>query len=299
MINRVSSVFSIKDLENLSGIKIPTIRMWEKRYNLLQPTRSTTNIRSYNTQALQKLLNVSFLKKHGHKISKLAQLNEQELAAKCKEVFLQQQDTDPIINQLLISTLNYDKTLFYSTYSKLSESHSFSEIFTSYIGPFLERMGMLWQTGSINPMQEHFISNLILQKIHSNIDKVSSNYSSKNDNDETFYILFLAENEIHELGLLFIYYKLILNNQACIYLGQNTSIEQLKQVSSLHPKITFISNFTVAPNVSVLDQYFDEFEEEILKNQHFLKVYGYQVQQYEKTEKRKNIRLVKKAEELY
>ena len=157
--------FSIKDLENLTGIKAHTIRIWEKRYNLLAPNRSETNIRCYNTKNLQKLLNISYLNKNGLKISKIANLEESQIPIKVREIASRSQIEDHAINALKMAMINFDQNLFYNTYNNLINNKTFSDIFYKVFTPLLNDIGLLWQTQTITPAHEHFISIHIKQKI--------------------------------------------------------------------------------------------------------------------------------------
>ena len=170
--NNIKTNFSIKDLENLTGIKAHTIRIWEKRYNLLQPNRSDTNIRNYSIESLQKLLNVSFLNENGYKISKIAKLQANEIPSLVREIATSGKQKHHAVNALKMAMLNFDQTLFYTTYNNLLQQHTFKDIFHEVFLPLLKDIGILWQTDTINPAHEHFISTLIKQKVLINIEKV-------------------------------------------------------------------------------------------------------------------------------
>ncbi len=198
--NNVKNLFNIKDLENLSGIKAHTIRIWEKRYRLLSPKRTDTNIRFYNLENLQKLLNVTFLYNHGIKISKISSLTEDEIKSQCRSIISEKAVKNLFINDLKLAMLNFDQALFESSYQKLLGVIDFKEVYKSYFLPFLEEIGLLWLTDTINPAHEHFITSLIKQKILVNIEKIQGFPPTRHDNR---FILFLPENEIHELGLTY------------------------------------------------------------------------------------------------
>ena len=172
--NTTENVFSIKDLENISGVKAHTIRIWEKRYNLLQPKRTETNIRHYDLHNLQKLLNISFLNNNGFKISKIAALDESELAPKTRELaFLGKSDSQAIV-AFKLAMLNFDQALFYNTYNSLLEEKTFRQIFYDVFLPLLYDLGMLWQTNSITSSHEHFLTVHIKQKILIHIERLQS-----------------------------------------------------------------------------------------------------------------------------
>src|SRR5690606_4080310 len=147
--NNIQVNFSIKDLENLSGIKANTIRIWEIRYNLLQPDRSDTNIRNYSLQSLQKLLHISYLNSNGIKISKISTFKEDEITAIVKAMASANQSENHAINALKMAMLNFDQVLFYNTYKELVEKKPFSEIFYTVFSPLLNDIGLLWQTNTI------------------------------------------------------------------------------------------------------------------------------------------------------
>ena len=198
------NVFSIKDLENLSGVKAHTIRIWEKRYNLLQPKRTETNIRHYDLHNLQKLLNISFLNNNGFKISKIAKLDESELAPKTRQLaFMGKNDSQAIV-AFKLSMLNFDQTLYYNTYNSLLEEKNFRSIFYEIFIPLLCDLGILWQTNTISSSHEHFLTVHIKQKILVHIERLQS--TDPRPSTKTV-VLFLPEHEVHDLGLLFINYK--------------------------------------------------------------------------------------------
>ena len=261
--NTIKNVFSIKDLENLSGIKAHTIRIWEKRYKLLEPERSDTNIRSYNLKNLQKLLNISFLNSNGLKISKIATLNEFEIAKKVNQISFEGDPEDHAINAFKLSMLNFDQKLFYTTYNRLLEEKSFREVFYEFFIPLIQQVGILWQTLTIKPSHEHFFSVHIRQKVLIHIERLQS----RNPRPDTkTFVLFLPLNEIHDLGLLFINYELLSRGYHTIYLGESIPINNLNTLNALYEDITYISFFTVKPELDKLDSYMKTIYNEVLEN---------------------------------
>lgn len=258
MKNVIKTKFSIKDLESLSGIRAHTIRIWEKRYNLLEPERTTTNIRTYALSDLQKLLNVVFLTNNGYKISKIARRSTQEIIDIVSQLVTETStaNEDHATNSFKIAMMNFDQNLFHNTYDALTASKTFEEIFYESFLPLLHEIGLLWQTDTINPSHEHFIFNLIKQKILINIEYKQQ--STPHSQEQTF-ALYLPENEIHELGLLFLNYELISNGYKVIYLGQSIALSHLKYLSTNHPNLAFATYFTVAPDMYEIDSYFEEF----------------------------------------
>ncbi|WP_169513344.1 MerR family transcriptional regulator [Flexithrix dorotheae] len=253
----VKSIFNIKDLENLSGIKSHTIRIWEKRYNLLSPERTDSNIRFYNIENLRKLLNVTILYNNGFKISKLSKLNEVEINELIKELILKKNSKEQYLNYLKLSMLTFDHLLFDTTYNKLIAEDSFSNVFVEIFIPLLFEIGLLWQINTICPAHEHFISNLIKQKIYANIERVQFGNELRNDK---IYVLYLPDNEIHELGLLFIHYMIIKKGFKSIYIGQSVPIEDLEAFKDYGEKLTFISFFTTHPMQENLQEYLNDLD---------------------------------------
>ena len=261
--NNIKTTFSIKDLENLSGIKAHTIRIWEKRYNLLEPERTETNIRYYNLASLQKLLNVSFLNNNGYKISKIAKLKRESIPLLVKEISEKSDSKENSINAFKLSMLNFDQALFYNTYESLAKEKSFKDIFYNIFIPLLSEIGVLWQTDSITPAHEHFITTLIRQKILVNTELLQA--KNINKTSKTF-VLYLPDNEIHELGLMFINYEIIAKGYHSIFLGQSVPLNNLTDLLSFYQDITFISYFTVKPDKEDILHYLVELNEKVLKN---------------------------------
>ncbi|MBP2832314.1 MerR family transcriptional regulator [Aquimarina sp. U1-2] len=254
--NNVKQTFSIKDLENLCGVKAHTIRIWEKRYNLLSPNRTDTNIRTYNLKSLQKLLNVTYLVNSGYKISRISKLNEQEINEYVRSIVTDNSTKSQAINSLKIAMLNYDLELFLGTYEQLEQKRNFRQIFTDVFIPFLKEIGLLWQTDTINPAHEHFVTNLIKQKLLLNIEKLQ--YSKPTKTDRAF-ILFLPENEIHELGLLYINYEILLHGYRAIYLGPSIPLDSLSSMLAFHDNTVFVSYFTIKPEKDNISKYVEDF----------------------------------------
>ena len=261
--NNVKSNFSIKDLENLSGIKAHTIRIWEKRYNLFQPNRTDTNIRCYDLENLQKLLNVTFLYNNGYKISKISQLGEDNIPKVVKNMVAEQRDNGHVLNSFKMSMMNFDQALFFKTYNALLKEKSFREIFYEDFIPFLNEVGLLWQTDTITPSHEHFICALIKQKILVNTEKLQ--FSTPSNASKTF-VLYLPDNEIHELGLMFLNYEILSKGYQSIFLGQSIPIFSLKDLVPLYDNIVFVSYFTVQPDKENIMAYLNEFHEMLLKD---------------------------------
>jgi DNA-binding transcriptional MerR regulator len=294
--NSTEHVFSIKDLENLSGVKAHTIRIWEKRYNLLKPKRSKTNIRHYDLNNLQKLLNISFLNSNGFKISKIAALDETELAPKTRELaFMGKNDSQAIV-AFKLAMLNFDQILFYNTYNSLLEEKSFRTIFYGVFIPLLFDLGMLWQTNTISPSHEHFLTVHIKQKILVHIERLQS--TDPRPSTKTV-VLFLPENETHDLGLLFINYEILSLGYHTIFLGENIPLNNLKYINKLYDDIIYISYFTIKPSDNDIYDYLKIFSEEYLSvNKNSAKLIGHRIRNLNPENVPKNIMLYDKIEDL-
>lgn len=238
--------FSIKDLENLSGIKAHTIRIWEQRYNLLQPNRSDSNIRTYSTKELLKLLSIKILRDNDVKISKIAGLSEDEIHEKLlKLTALKDNYFGKQTNELLVTMLSFDVQKFHEIFNHCRTKYSFEEVFLNVFIPLFERIGMLWQTHSIQPANEYFISNLVRQKIYVEIE--NANIHNVEDSDR-LHVVLLPLNEIHDLGSLFLHYQLCSWGKNVVYLGPNINEKSLTALSELQRgKTTFYVYATIYP----------------------------------------------------
>lgn len=262
--NRIKSTFSIKNLENISGIKAHTIRIWEKRYNLLQPERTDTNIRRYSLSSLQKLLNITLLYNHGFKISKIASLEEGEIPIMVRDIALKSTSEQVAINALKLAMVNFDYVMFDATYDEIASKYEFDYIFINIFMPLMKELGILWQTGAISPSHEHFITNLVKQKIHIQTE-ISQRSQGANKNDNIF-VLFLPENEIHELAILFVNYYILSQGYKTIFLGQSITTDSLETILTYSTRMKFVTYITVEPIKEEIDEYFNNFYETILKN---------------------------------
>ena len=274
--DRVKSNFSIKNLEHLSGIKAHTIRIWEKRYNLFEPERTNTNIRLYNLENLQKLLNVTLLYNNDYKISKIALLSPEEINENVHKLTINKNADDWSIGLFKLAMINFDQRLFTKTFNDLLEQFSFGEVFKNVFVPLMNELGVLWQTNSISPSHEHFITSLVKQKIHAMCEDLQQKSTRRTDRR---FVLFLPDNEIHELGLLYLQYEVLNNGFQCVFLGQSVPIVSLSNLVDIGEPITFISYFTIEPAQDKIDSYLNTFSTEIIENiDSELWILGYQVQ---------------------
>ena len=290
--SRVKNNFSIKDLENISGIKAHTIRIWEKRYELLSPDRTDTNIRRYSLSSLQELLNITLLYNHGFKISKIASLDQQEIPILVREIALKSNSEQVSINALKLSMVNFDTVLFDATYEEIILHNDFEFVFINIFMPLMNELGILWQTNAISPSHEHFITNLIKQKIHIQTELLQKEYLPQHNNK--IFVLYLPEDEIHELGILFLNYFILKFGYRTIFLGQSLQTESLETLLSYSADLCFVTYLTVEPNKEIIDQYIDDFHQRILNhNSAKLAIMGPQQAHIDLSKLPKNVHLFK------
>ena len=245
------ATYTIRDLEKLSGIKAHTIRIWEKRYGLIEPQRSSTNIREYCDNDLKRLLNVSMLHKHGFKISKIAKLSQKEIAEKISHLLQYSGDTDSQVESLSIAMLDLDEEKFEKILSRIIIQMGFEDAVMKVLYPFFRRIGVMWQTGTVNPAQEHFVSNLVRQKL---IVALDSQLNDLNANAKKF-LLFLPENEMHEIGLLFFAYLLKRRGHKIIYLGQSLPVESIVEILQMRPVDYLITSIVTTMYTADVNEY--------------------------------------------
>jgi len=254
----VKTQFGIKDLENLSNVKAHTIRIWEKRYNLLEPDRTDTNIRKYDLDNLKKLLNVAYLYNAGHKISKIASLNNVQIQELIKKN-INGLDSEYMLNVFKSAMFEFDGELFDATLEKLLEKKSFREVFAEIFIPLLTEMGILWHSGTIDPSHEHFIS----EKIKHTIIWHTARKKKSNSQNGQLFTLYLPYHEIHEISLLYANYELISAGFNTIFLGPNIPLESLTHVLKTKKKVVFVTYFTVRPENNNLKKYLTDFQKEV------------------------------------
>jgi len=231
--------FTIKDLENLSGIKAHTIRIWEQRYQFLKPSRTDTNIRYYSCDELKKILNIALLNKYGFKISHIDKMREEELKEKIMSLTGAEALQERIVNELIQSMIDLDIDQLEDTLDRYINAKGVERAITQIIFPFLEKIGVLWLTNHINPAQEHLVTNIIRQKLIVGIEQVRSSLKV----DKTI-LLFLPEGEHHEMGLLFVHYLLKSRGVSVIYLGANVPLNDVEYVVKLKEPDYLFSHLT-------------------------------------------------------
>lgn len=265
--------YNIKELEHLSGIKAHTIRIWEQRYNILCPSRTDTNIRYYSDADLKTLLNVSFLNEKGFKISKIAKMQEAERQDKVQQLCGDPEECSSKLPVLVAAMIDMDEHTFDKTIATVTLQLGFRETMSQLIYPFLNKIGVLWQTNNITPAHEHFVSNLIRQKI---IVAIDGQVVRKREDAPT-YLLYLPEDELHEIALLYMNYIIRSHHLPVVYLGQHLPYSDL-ELTYEQCKPDFICTvLTTMPERSKVQDYLYKISERFINSTIY--VYGQQVQQ--------------------
>lgn len=263
------TLYSIKDLEHLSGIKAHTIRIWEKRYGLLDPDRTDTNIRSYSDNDVRKILNVAMLVKSGFKISTVALYDDEKLRSEVIRINRSLTDPDKNIDQLLFLAVNLDTIGFENLMNLIISQNGFRKTIEQVIFPFFVRIGILWQTGSIFTAHEHFVSNLIRNRFIRETGNFESSETSKS------VLFFLRENEWHELGLLYFNFLAAQAGLRCVYLGQSLPFEDLSNLLTASRYDFVCTSFIHAIEKAELDRYLANLS--LVFNQNKILIAGRQV----------------------
>ena len=247
--------FTIKELESLSGIKAHTIRIWEQRYRFLRPSRTTTNIRRYNNDELKILLTVALLNKHGYKISRIDEMNaDQRTEAVLK---LPQPDArqEHLINELIGCMIDLKSAEFESLLSAQIGEQGVEKTITGVIFSFLERVGILWQTNRLRPVQEHIVSAIIRQKLIYAIDNLPPSTEPS-----PLFILCLPEGEHHEMGLLYVYYLLRKRGLPTIYLGANVPLKDIQYILQLKQPQYLYMHLTSYPGPQKFQRFMEQLQ---------------------------------------
>ncbi len=221
------AIYSIRDLEKLTGIKAHTIRIWEQRYGLLEPARTDTNIRYYTDDNLKLLFNVALLNRQGYKISKLAKMRSEEIMVRVADIAKNNNTHNSQIDALTLAMIDLDEANFDRTFSTYTHEYGFERAMLDLVYPFLDKLNVLWLTNSISPAHEKFISNLIRRKLMCAIDAESFETAK----DAATFLLYLPEGEMQELTLLFMHYLLRRRRHKVVYLGSNTTLSDLRDAS--------------------------------------------------------------------
>ena len=244
--------YSIKDIETLTGVQAHTIRIWEQRYGIIAPKRTDTNIRYYTDEQLKYVLNIAFLNKKGIKISKLALMNSEQINDEIEKLY-ETNDNNIFIHGLQSAMVDFDKNKFEKIFASCILKDGLIKTMIDVIIPFMQKIGAMWSTGTINPAQEHFISNLIRKKILVAIDGIIPELNPKSKR----IILYLPEGEFHEIPLLMAYYIIKSQHHDVLYMGSSLPLIDLKSaINFVEPEIV-LTMITVAMPDFTLDEYFN------------------------------------------
>jgi len=287
------AIYSIKDLENLCGIKAHTIRIWETRYGIIKPQRTKTNIRYYQEEDLKHVLNIAFLNKNGIKISKIAKMSIEEIGRRVADMSSVNLGEDTQMDALTLSMIEMDEYKFDRIISTNIQQIGFERTILEVIYPFLDKLSLLWLTGSMYPVQENFINCLIRQKIIAAIDKVPPIPSKKISTKK--FVIYLPEGENQELSLLLIHYLIKSRKNEVVYLGTKISIENVKDACKVYQPdfiFTMISEtFTKTP----VQTYLKSLSETFPNSQILLSGYQVVVQQIKSSD---NITIISSINDL-
>jgi DNA-binding transcriptional MerR regulator len=268
------NVFSIKDLENISGIKAHTLRIWEQRYGILKPERTDTNIRHYGDEELKLVLNIALLQeKGGFKISEIAKMSDAQMVSHILHLSETKFNHVDHMQALTLAMMDLDEARFQQLTHNIVNAHGFEYYMLEVIYPFMRRLGTLWLSGSVGPAQEHFISHLIRQKLIAAIDQ--QDLSLKPNAKRV--LLYLPEGELHETGLLFANYLFRARKHSVVYLGQSLPYDELLLAYSIHKPEYIFSVFTTEPSADEIDAYMAKMVQDMPDTQ--IMVTGYLVLQ--------------------
>lgn len=288
----VKSRYSIKDLEQLSGIKAHTIRAWEQRHKLITPKRTSTNIRYYSDDDLIVILNVSILMEHDWKIGQVAKLSSEEIAKEAHDCNPYEGNYTYELNELKLSTLNFDIERFEAIMDQCVEKHGIHDTFQKVIGDYIQELGKLWLSGSVSISQEHFMSSMIRQKLYAALDTLEAK------NDGKTFALFLPANELHEIGLLYLAYVLKERGDKVYYLGQSLPKEYLTDLLDNQSIDALVSVFTTNPDFEYLPEYLQDLDDLIRDRSVQVHLTGYQFNDFSKERIGDNIHIYKTLKDL-
>jgi DNA-binding transcriptional MerR regulator len=245
------SSYTIKDLEKISGIKAHTIRIWEQRYNFLQPQRTETNIRSYSADELKVILNVSLLNKYGFKISHIDKMSSEQMEEKIMALSQLDAQKERVVNALIKEMVSLNMVAFERQLDLYIGQKGIEKAINEIIFPYLERVGILWVTNHINPAQEHLATNIVRQKIILGIERLTPllTYTKR-------IVLFLPEGEYHELGLLYVHFLLKQKGIYVDYLGTNVPMVDLKYLTEFKKIDYLYCHITMPARNFKLDKFF-------------------------------------------
>lgn len=250
--------FTIKDLECLSGIKAHTIRIWEQRYSFLKPQRTETNIRYYTGDELKTVLNIALLNKYGFKISHIDKMNASEIHLKLQSLTDIQAQQERQINALIGHMVDLATDKFEADLDIFIQTKGIEKAINNLLFPFLERVGILWQTNHINPAQEHLVTNIIRQKLLVGIESATNRFPTGKT-----VLLFLPETEYHELGLLYVYYLLKSRGVMVLYLGANVPLKDVAYISNIKKPQYLYTHITSVVGQLKMEKYLNTLKEQV------------------------------------
>ena len=250
--------FTIKDLECLSGIKAHTIRIWEQRYSFLKPQRTETNIRYYTGDELKTVLNIALLNKYGFKISHIDKMNTSEIHLKLQSLTDIQAQQERQINALIGHMVDLATDKFEADLDIYIQTKGIEKAINNLLFPFLERVGILWQTNHINPAQEHLVTNIIRQKLLVGIESATNRFPTGKT-----VLLFLPETEYHELGLLYVYYLLKSRGVMVLYLGANVPLKDVAYISNIKKPQYLYTHITSVVGQLKMEKYLNTLKEQV------------------------------------
>ena len=269
--------YSIRDLEKVTGIKAHTIRIWEKRYGIIEPDRTDTNIRSYTDEELKTLLNISLLNRNGIKISHLARMSPGEINRHLLALEKSPDDMDTLVDQMLMAMIELEEFRFRDLLGKAISDLGFEQTFTRVLRKLLNKAGTLWMTGTINPAQEHFVSNIIRQQLIVQIDRVTAIRRK----DARKFLLFLPEGEMHEIALLYFNYLIRSRGHESLYFGQTTPLDSvIEAVKSWKPAYLLLAIVSPVKN-GTINEYLDNLRLSFPGVE--VMVHGYQIREQDPT----------------
>lgn len=282
--------FTIRELESLSGIKAHTIRIWEQRYHFLKPSRTLTNIRTYSNEELKTLLSVALLNKYGFKISRIDQMDPEFRENAILNLKDEEARNEHLVNEMIGYMIDLNSMEFETLLGKHIAQHGIDRTITEIIFYFLEKVGILWQTNRILPVQEHIVSGIIRQKIVSAIDHLPFVSGTENN-----FLLFLPEDEHHEMGLLFVYYLLRKKGIPVIYLGANVPLKDLEYLIKIRSVANIYLHLTSYPKMHNFSKFLSSLSS--FSSNASVLISGSVAQSYHKTLP-SNIRLLKNFSEV-
>lgn len=240
--------FSIKDIENLTGIKAHTIRIWEQRYGILQPKRTPTNIRYYDALDLKTALRISLLNNYGYKISRIHEMSDEEMNSLIQKINDKDFKLQVLVNELLEATLAMDIDKFERLVNEYLRKYGIEQTIEQLVFNFLEKIGLMWMTDRLFPAQEHMVSNVVYRKLAIAIEGLPPKEADAGPS----VLLFLPEGEIHDIGLMYVNYLLHKYGKNPIYLGANSPIKDVKMVvEAKRPNYLYVHLTSVASDFDV------------------------------------------------